>query len=109
MTTGCPFDVTRVAATTHCPVIHGDGAPDTLNGHPAIAYGAAIVTVGCPLTSTRGLGEVGVAVPACAQSTVAPTCRSGPGIASYTTTSAPAFTVTDGPVMTMLAPLPFWM
>ena len=72
-TNGCPLEVTRVAATIHCAVTHGTGPPLTLNGQPATTYGAAIVTVGWPLTSTRGFGTVGCAWPPCAQSTVAPT------------------------------------
>jgi hypothetical protein len=57
--TGCPFDVTRVAAVVHVAVTHGDGAPLTLNAQPATTYGAVIVVIGCPLASTRGLGAVG--------------------------------------------------
>jgi len=90
--------------------MHGEGEPLTLNAHPAMAYGAAIVAVGWPLTSTRAFGAVGTALPPCAQSTVAPRCNKGPGtiaLASYTATRAPLFTVTVGPTMTMLAPLPF--
>ena len=45
-TTGCPFEVTRVAATVHCPVTQGTGLPDTLNGQPAITQGALINTLG---------------------------------------------------------------
>ena len=36
-TNGWPFDWTRSAATTHCPVTQGTGLPETLNGQPAIA------------------------------------------------------------------------
>jgi hypothetical protein len=43
-----------------------------LNGHAAIAYCVAIVTVGWPLTSTRGFDVVGVAVPRWKHWTVAP-------------------------------------
>src|SRR5258706_11002137 len=39
-----------------------------------------MVTVGWPITVTRGLGTVGCAWPPCEQSTVAPTCRRNPGI-----------------------------
>ena len=60
--------------------LYGTGPPLTLNGQPATVYGAVIVTVGCPLTSTRGLGAVGIALPPCAQITEAPRWRSGPGI-----------------------------
>jgi hypothetical protein len=42
-------------------VTHGTGAPETLNGHAAIVYGAACVTIGWLLTSTRGLVTVGCA------------------------------------------------
>ena len=58
-TTGWPFDITRVAATTHWAVTQGR----PLTGHPAMRYGVVIVTMGCPLTSTRGFGAVGVAMP----------------------------------------------
>jgi hypothetical protein len=70
---GCPLEVTRVAAVTHVAVTHGEGAPLTLNGQPATAYGAAMVVVGWPLTSTRGLGAVGCAWPPCEHNTDAPT------------------------------------
>ena len=71
-TNGCPLLVTRVAAMIHWAVMHGTGPPLRLNGQPATTYGAAIVTVGWPPTSTRGLGTVGCACPPWAQSTVAP-------------------------------------
>lgn len=61
-TSGCPLLVTRVAATIHWAVMHGLGATGT-NGQPATTYGAVIVTVGWPLTSTRGFGTVGCACP----------------------------------------------
>jgi hypothetical protein len=62
-TTGWPFDITRVAATTHVAVTQGTGPPETLNGHPATTHGAVITTLGWPLTITLGFGAVGVAVP----------------------------------------------
>jgi len=69
-TNGCPLDKTRVDPLTHCAVTHG---PLAVGGggkvQPATTYGAVISTVGCPLTVTRGLGAVGVACPACEQST----------------------------------------
>ena len=34
-TSGWPLDITRVAATTHCPVTQGTGLPETLKGQPA--------------------------------------------------------------------------
>jgi hypothetical protein len=34
--TGTPLDKTRVAALTHCAVTHGLGAPEMLNGQPAM-------------------------------------------------------------------------
>ena len=46
-----------------------------------------------------GWARVGIACPPCAQSTVAPRWRRGPGIAAhYTTVSAPLLTVTVGPI-----------
>ena len=88
-TSGWPLEVTRVAATTHCAVTQGTGEPLTLNGQPAMVYGALITTVGCPLTSTRGLGAVGMAEPPCAHSTVAPRCKSGPGMVSFSLSVKP--------------------
>lgn len=58
-------------ALIHCPVIHGEGAPDTLNGHPVILWGTVTITVGNPFTSTLGLGAEGVAMPPCRQLTEA--------------------------------------
>jgi hypothetical protein len=57
--TGIPLEITLVAALTHWAVIHGLGAPETLNGHPATINGAGNVTIGCPLTITRGFVTVG--------------------------------------------------
>jgi hypothetical protein len=57
---GCPFDKTRVVPTSHCAVTHGPFAPGGGgSAQPATTYGAASVTVGWPLTNTRGLGAVG--------------------------------------------------
>src|SRR5579871_4929129 len=112
-TSGCPLDVTRVEPTSHCPLTQGPlAAGGGGRAQPATTYGAMIVTVGWPLTVTRGLGAVGCACPPCEHSTVAPTCTRNPGIPSVllqTTTSAPLLMVTVGPAITMLAPLPFWM
>jgi hypothetical protein len=59
---GWPSDVTRVDPTTNCAVTHGPlAAGGGGNPHPAIAHGAVSVTVGWPLTSTRGFGTVGCA------------------------------------------------
>jgi len=70
---GCPFEVTLVAAVTNCAVTHGPlAAGGGGSAQPATTYGEAMVTVGCPLTSTRGFTTVGCACPACEQSTVAP-------------------------------------
>jgi hypothetical protein len=44
-------------------------------------YGAAMVATGMPEAITTGLGTVGIACPPCEQSTVAPICKIGPGIA----------------------------
>jgi hypothetical protein len=35
ITTGCPSEVTRTAATVHCPVTHGPLPPGGMNGQPA--------------------------------------------------------------------------
>ena len=73
-TSGCPFDRTRVVPLVHCAVTHG---PFAVGGggsaQPATTDGAVISTVAWPLTSTRGLGAVGCACPACEHNTVAPT------------------------------------
>src|SRR4051794_29120186 len=80
MASGWPNDTTRTAPTTHWPVTHGPLPPGGTKGHPATAYGAPMVAAGMPDTNTRGLGTVGTAWPPCAHSTVAPTCKIGPGI-----------------------------
>ena len=43
--TGTPLDLTRVAAVIQLAVTQGDGALETLNGHPATVKGAAMVTM----------------------------------------------------------------
>jgi hypothetical protein len=55
---GCALEVTRVAAVTNCALTQGPPAFDG-SVQPAISHGAGIVTVGWPLTVTRGLGAVG--------------------------------------------------
>lgn len=73
MTSGWPSDVTRNAPTIHCAVTHGPLPADGGGmAQPATTHGVEMVATGIPLTDTRGLGTVGVAWPACAQSTVAP-------------------------------------
>src|SRR5690348_7427314 len=87
---GCPLEVTRVAAVTNCALTQGPFAPGGGgSAQPTINHGAAIVTVGWPLTITRGFGVVGCACPACEQSTLAPTWRTKPGIV-HLPTSRPA-------------------
>lgn len=111
-TKGCPFEVTRVEPTSHWAVTQGPlAAGGGGRAQPATTYGAAIVTVGWPLTVTRGFGAVGCACPPCEHSTVAPTCTRNPGmvVPPQITTRAPLLMVTDGPAITMLAPLPFWI
>jgi hypothetical protein len=44
ITSGCPFDVTRVEPRVQVPVRHG--LPDGVSEQPAIAYGVGKVTVG---------------------------------------------------------------
>ena len=71
--TGIPFDITRVAPLTHCAVTQGMGLPaGVVNGQPATVCGEGCITIGWPLTVTRGLVTVGWACPACAHRTVAP-------------------------------------
>src|SRR5690348_2988562 len=76
---GTPPAVTLVAAVIHCAVTHGPAAGGT-NGQPATAYGPLCVTIGCPPTSTCGLGTRGCACPPCKHITVAPTCKRKPGM-----------------------------
>ena len=63
---GWPFEVSRVAAVVHCAVTQGGWVPDDSAGsvQPATIYDAATVTVGMPITFTRGFGTVGCAWPA---------------------------------------------
>jgi len=63
-TTGDPADVTRVAPVDHCAVTQG-GEPDVMAGQvqPATLYGAAMVTMGMPITVTWELTAVGWATP----------------------------------------------
>jgi len=57
---GCPLEVIRVAEVTNCAVTQGPfAAGGGGSAHPATTYGDAIVTVGCPLTVTRGFTTVG--------------------------------------------------
>jgi hypothetical protein len=70
---GWPVDVTRVAPIIHWAVTQGVGAPLVTIGQPEIANGAAIVTVGEPLTVTRVFGTVACACPPWLHITVAPT------------------------------------
>ena len=81
ITTGWPIEVTRTAPMIHCAVAHGPLPAGGANAHPATMYGAAIVAIGIALTSTRGLGAVGIACPPWAHVTTAPMCKIGPGIA----------------------------
>src|SRR5689334_17572723 len=78
---GCPLEVTRIEPLTNCAVTQGPlAAGGGGNAQPAITQGADRLTVGCPLTVTRGLGTVACACPACEQSTVAPTWMRNPAI-----------------------------
>lgn len=65
------------------------------------------MTVGCPLTVTRGFGTVGVAWPPCEHITVAPTWTRKPGI--YVTTRATLLIITLGPTSSTVAPFPLLM
>src|SRR4051812_2714114 len=81
--TGWPPAMTRTAELVYCAVTQGP-LPAFGGGiaQPATAYVHEMVTAGWPLSSTRGIGAVGVAWPACEHSTVAPTWSNGPGIRS---------------------------
>jgi hypothetical protein len=45
MTSGCPFEVTRVVPTVHSAVTHGPPA-FVGSGHPAMLHGGDVVAVG---------------------------------------------------------------
>jgi hypothetical protein len=70
MTSGWPFDVTRVAALVQVPVTHA--LPLEASEQPVIAYCVGCTTVGWPDTSTRAFGALGSAGPRCEQLTCAP-------------------------------------
>jgi hypothetical protein len=71
---GWPFEVTRVAAVTNCAVTQGPfAAGGGGSAQPATTQGPAMVTVGWPLTATRGFGVIAWACPAWEHRTVAPT------------------------------------
>jgi len=67
-----------------------------------------MVAIGIPDANTRGLGAVGVPCPPCEQSTFAPKCRIGAGIA-YITVKAPRLMSTNGPTSVIEAPCPLLM
>src|SRR5262245_18902442 len=96
--------------------MQGCGLPGgTVKAQPAIGKVSPFVATGWPLTRTRVLVEIVVTCPPCGQVALAPTWNSAPGTAAlllrarraHVTTSAPPLTVTDGPAITIVAPLPF--
>src|SRR6266542_1095010 len=106
---------TRAAGVIHCTLTHGCGLPGgTVKAQPATGKASPIVATGWPLTSTRVLVEIVATCPPCGQVAAAPTWKSAPGMAAlllgsrraHVTTRAPPFTVTDGPAITIVAPLP---
>ena len=96
------------APTIHWPVTHGPLPPGGTNAQPATAYGAAIVATGCPLTGharvRRGRRRLAAVRAQHGGAEVEERAR-----ACQITVSAPVLMVTVGPVMTIDAPLPFWM
>jgi hypothetical protein len=61
---GWPSDVTRTEPVVNCAETHGPfPAVGGGNVQPATTYGAVSVTVGWPMTTTRGFGVVGCACP----------------------------------------------
>src|SRR6266851_9755008 len=102
---------TRAAGTSHSTLTQGCGFGPTVKTQPATRYVSAMVATGMPDTMTRGLPGTVVTWPPCGQIIVSPTCRMGPGHRAlpHVTVSAPALTVTVGPVITIVAPLPFEM
>lgn len=108
-TSGWPPDVTRVAPIIHCAVTHGVGEPPVTIGQPGhdvrrgdrrrrhtADHHARVGGRRLRLT-TVGTQDDGSDV------------NHESGHRRHTTTRAPLLTVTVGPVITMLAPLPFWM
>ena len=79
----------------HWPVTHG-GVGVPVSAQPAMTYGDASVTTGCPETSTRGNGAAGVACPACEHMHDGAEVEGGRGH-RHTTVSAPALMSTVGP------------
>src|SRR3954462_2727304 len=80
--TGWPLERMRVEPVIHWAVTHGPFAiMGGGNKQPATTYGAVILTMGCPLTVTRGFGTVGCACPKWEQRTCAPTWSRNPGMA----------------------------
>jgi hypothetical protein len=59
---GCPLEVIRVAEVIHCAVTHGP-LPAIGGGiaQPAMTQTSAMVSVGMPLTVTRGFTATGCA------------------------------------------------
>jgi hypothetical protein len=74
------MEVTNREPTTHWPVTHGPLPTGGTKAQPAMAHGAAMVVMGMPLTSTKGLGTVGIAMPPWEHKTIDPTVRMGPGM-----------------------------
>src|SRR5262245_52312009 len=113
---GWPLTTTRAAGVSHCTFTHGCGLPGgTVKAQPAIGKVSPIVATGWPLTRTRVLVGIVVTWPPCGQVALAPTWNSAPGIpallvrvrGAHVTTSAPPLTVTEGPDIRIVAPLPF--
>ena len=92
--TGVPPASTRTAPVIHCPVTHG-GFGEPVSAQPAITYGDASVTIGCPDSNTRGNGAAGVACPACVHMTTGAEMQGGSG--HQITVSAPVLTSVVGP------------
>ena len=107
-TTGWPFENTRSAATTHCPVTHGTGPPLTLNGQPATAYGAVIVDGRLAAHQHARIGRRRHRAAAMCADHRSAEMEERPGH-RHTTVSAPLLTVIVGPISVIIAPLPFWM
>ena len=84
----------------------GVGVP--VSAQPATTYGVARVTTGCPDTSTRGNGAVGVACPRVGAHHRGAEVddRAGHRSPPHITVSAPALTSTAGPIIVIAAPLP---
>jgi hypothetical protein len=80
---GDPFEVILAAALTQLAVRQADGMVPIRKAQPAMVNGNFTVTVGKPLTSTRGFKTAGCAWPPCEHNITDPSFKSNPGMVSF--------------------------